>query len=106
MTKQRLFAAWCLLPFLASCDGGWHRGPAGVGGWGNMMPYGYGGGMFIGMLVFLVLIAALVYAVGRGMKSNSPGAPDERPLDILKRRYAKGEITKDEYDRMKKDLDS
>jgi len=26
-------------------------------------------------------------------------------LDILKRRYAKGEIAKEEYERMKKDLE-
>ncbi len=30
----------------------------------------------------------------------------ESPLDILKRRYAKGEITKDEYEQMKLDLQS
>jgi putative membrane protein len=29
----------------------------------------------------------------------------ESPLDLLKRRYAKGEVAKEEYERMKKDLE-
>ena len=28
----------------------------------------------------------------------------EAPLDILKRRYARGELTKEDYDRIKQDL--
>ena len=31
-------------------------------------------------------------------------APLETPLDILKRRYASGEITKAEYDQMRQDI--
>jgi putative membrane protein len=34
------------------------------------------------------------------------GREVESPLDILKRRYAKGEINKDEYEQIKRDLES
>lgn len=105
MGKRRFFAALSLVPSLTACEGGWHHGPG--GGWGDMMYYGYGGGMFMGMLVFLILIVGVIYLVIMGTKSmGHQGVSDEKPLDILKKRYAKGEITKDEYEKMKKDLES
>ncbi len=56
------------------------------------------------MIIFwaLVVLGAvyLVQMATRGGKS--PG--QETPLDILKKRYAKGEITKEEFERMKDDL--
>jgi putative membrane protein len=33
------------------------------------------------------------------------GRAGETPLEILKKRYAKGEIAREEYERMKKDLE-
>lgn len=60
------------------------------------------------MLLFWVLvIAGLVYAVrwlaGQGRREG--GGPGKTPLDILKERYARGEITREEFERMKKDLE-
>lgn len=74
---------------------GWHM----MDGWGHMT-WGYGG-VFM-WLILLVLIGVAVYFVIRSDKGRGWGG--ETPLEILKKRYARGEITQDEYDRMKKDL--
>ena len=84
-------------------------GPRGYDGWGpGMMHYGFGygyGGMFMGLL-FFILIAALVYFIIQALNAKGrPPVPPESPLDILKKRYAKGEITKEEYEKIKKDLE-
>ena len=78
--------------------------------WGNDCWSGWGHGMGIGgilmMLVFWALIiAGIVMFVDWLRKRKSPGH-GETPLDILKRRYAQGKIGKDEFDRMKKELES
>ncbi|MFO8055760.1 MAG: SHOCT domain-containing protein [bacterium] len=76
-------------------------------GWpGHMMDYGYGYGgviMWIGVLLLLGLVIYLVWV----QKKTEPGKDKEGedPLIILKQRYARGEITKEESDRVKKDLE-
>ena len=68
--------------------------------------------MGFGGLFWILIIALVVWAI-RGSEHrrywnhrNLQVPPGETALDILKKRYAKGEITKDEFDRMKKDLQS
>ena len=82
----------------------------------HMVPYGFRGmmgprmmGGYVGVVVILLLVTLLVAGVvwlvrsaGRGMGPMSPAV--ETPLDILKRRYASGEITKEQFDDMKRDL--
>ena len=72
-------------------------------GWGHMMGPGFGG-MFM-CLLFLIAIILIVYVLVRVSKTGGLGSlPHETPLYVLKKRYAKGEITKDQFDEMKKDL--
>jgi len=85
-----------------------YYGPQGRGcwGWGTMMNFGYGG-MFMGMILLIVLIATAIWWFARGAVARNYGQVQrETPLDILKKRYAKGDITQDEFEKTKKDLDA
>ena len=62
------------------------------------------------MLVFWVAIIALVvWGVKKlvGHRESKTGTFEKSdPLEIAKERYAKGQISKEEFDQMKKDLSS
>ncbi len=77
-------------------------GPGMMGGWGR----GWGGGLGgLGSLLFLALIGGGVYLIVRALGGGSPSAPgEETALDILKRRYARGEISKEEFEEKKQEL--
>jgi len=91
---------------LVSCAGEGNYGPQGPGGWGHMMHNGYGyGGMFMWIIV-LIVIGVLVYFIVQARKTKGPApTQNESPQDILKRRLAKGEISREQYEKMKKDLE-
>lgn len=68
----------------------------------------WGFGMGIGMTIFwLVVIAVIFILVKQGINgySGQAGKKTERPLEILKQRYAQGEIDKDEFESKKKELE-
>ena len=71
-------------------------------GW-HMMNYGYGG--IVMWILLIVGIAILVYLIA-GLPKSEQGEkrPHETALEILRKRYARGEISKEEFDRMKHDL--
>jgi putative membrane protein len=69
------------------------------GGFGWMM--GFGG---LGMvLVWLVLIVLVVWAVSQVFRGTNGGTREDA-LDILKRRYASGEITQAEFETARRAL--
>ena len=68
-------------------------------------------GMFPGFFFLLVIIIVFFVARSFGSSStkNSPSnfknkPDDQRPMDILKIRLAKGEIDQEEFDKIKKKL--
>jgi putative membrane protein len=69
----------------------------------------FGGGwlMMIALAFFwLLLIAGVILVViWLATRYGGPAAGGrETPLDILKRRYANGEISREEYERMRREL--
>ncbi len=92
---------------LTSCAGEGYYGGQGPGGWGPMMHYGFGyGGMFM-WIIFLIVVGVLIYFIVQVQKTKGQTpAQGESHLDILKKRYAKGEISKEDFDRMKRDLEA
>jgi putative membrane protein len=95
--------------------GGMGMGPGmmgGYGGYGGMMPgYGFNPmGVILSLVLWALIISGIVLLVvwlarnaNRGMSFIGSG---ESPLDILKKRYAKGEVTKEQFDAIKRDLEA
>ena len=65
----------------------------------------YGGGF---MWIFWILIIVGLFFVFQNItKGDSDGSSDkETPMDILKKRYARGEIDEEEFERRCKELGS
>ena len=70
-------------------------------GMNNLWEMGNGYGWIIGLVV-LVVIIDLIASVMKQKKSNRQKY--NSPQDILKIRYAKGEISKDEYDEKRRHI--
>ncbi|MCP9293058.1 SHOCT domain-containing protein [Gracilimonas sediminicola] len=63
----------------------------------------FGGGWM--MFIWWFLLIALVIVLLRPLfKTNQQESESETPLEILKRRYANGEIDQEEFEKRKKDL--
>ena len=76
-----------LLLSLISCSDERYYGP--MRGWEHMGYYGYGGMLM--WIIFIVIFGVLIYVLMQATKGR--GRAGETHLDILKKRYAKGEIS-------------
>lgn len=67
------------------------------------MMMGYMGMGVIGMLVQLLLIAGVIYLLVSFLKKDNQGSRNSAPdaETILRERYAKGEITQEEFEQMR-----
>jgi putative membrane protein len=65
------------------------------------MMWGYGGGWGMPLLLIIIVGVVFYYFNRRNGGANAP-----TPRATLDRRYAEGEITKEQYDQMKRDLAS
>lgn len=64
------------------------------------------GGMWFGWIFWIIIIGAVIYLIVRLNNQNSRFTQhSESALDILKKRYAKGEISKEEFEEKKKDIE-
>lgn len=62
--------------------------------------WGMGWGMWF---IPVIIILALYFLLKNNLQPKS-GQNSESPIEILKRRYAIGEITKDQFEEMKKNI--
>jgi len=69
---------------------------------------GGGGGifMFIFMVIFLVILIAGIVLLVRNLSPHARSKSSDDALEVLKRRYARGEIQKAEFEEKRKDLES
>lgn len=89
---------------------------SGAGSWGTDFPWGmhmmwgsFGIGMMLFMLAFWVLVIVGVVVLIRWAWTGMAGAPQkgvstETALEILEKRYARGEIDKEEFEARRRDI--
>ena len=81
----------------------WHLGPAMMGTWGM----GWFGGIFMVFFWILIIVGLILFvrwliqATGRNDVAGNTGSS---ALEILKERYARGDIDKAQFESMKRDL--
>ncbi len=71
-----------------------------MGGWWWLMVLFY-----IFFLAGIIILVVVLVKLITGQEKKGPAPSKEDPLEILKRRYAQGEINKRQYEQMKKDIE-
>lgn len=94
-----LLGGGSMMGFGSGMMGGGGYGGPGFSGWGIVM-----------MLFWALVIGGVVWLIASLLNpsrtaTTNPGMGGARPLDILKERYARGEITREDYDRMREEME-
>ncbi len=74
---------------------------------GMMDSYGYGMGygmVILGLIFWILIIIGLVLLIKYLWEGGGARRAQESALEILKKKYARGEISKEEFEEKKKDL--
>jgi putative membrane protein len=91
----------------------WAQAPSGPGGYEygpHQMMWGFG--MILGPLFFILVLGLVIalavllvrWLAGPWPATSQPVAPSRTPLDILRERFARGEIDKDEFEERRRVL--
>ena len=75
--------------------------------WWDWNNFGWGMGLmiFFGLIFWGGFIALIIWGVTRlTRQGTSTGGTKQSPLDIARERYARGEITREQFEQLKKDL--
>lgn len=81
--------------------GGWERGGETSGVWFSVFSVI---GPIVMLAFWVLIIVGIVVLIRWLINQSKSGVFGRTPLEILKGRYAKGEISREEFERMKKDL--
>ncbi|TQQ78382.1 SHOCT domain-containing protein [Halonotius terrestris] len=81
-------------------SGGYGGSMMGGGGWGL-----FGGGMGLWSLLWMGLLIAVPLYLAYSFLNGSSEGNNSRPLSVLRERYARGELTDEEFDRRRKKLE-
>lgn len=103
--KNKILALSSFFLLLPAALFAWgNEGCAFGGRFGHMGGVFYGGGIIMGIISLGLIGILLFFAVKHFRNNGLTAGGSESPLDILKIRYAKGEITKEEFESLKRDL--
>lgn len=81
-------------------------GMMGYGGYGMMGGWGYNPFGWVLALVFWALVIAGIVLLVVWLARSVSRTPSDAALEILKARYARGEISKEQFEEMKKVLEA
>lgn len=98
-----IIAILIILPMVLGLVSGWQGG-----GWGMMGPWMMGGWgwMWFMPVLWLLFLGLIIWAIVAAVRrpGESGESTEGSALEILKKRYARGEISKEEFEEKKKNL--